>query len=122
MIYTPGVSIRGLPITWSPTIAATSGSLTSYTVENAVAYQLGLRVFYSLTFTITINGTAAGRLTATLPKTSSRSCPAIGMTNSGVGLIAFTTGASLHISRYDDVYPGATAVIVVVDGSYDAAF
>jgi hypothetical protein len=55
--------------TYTPTVAATTGSITSYTVS-AVYTRVGRLVTFTANVTITNAGLAAGALTITLPYTA----------------------------------------------------
>lgn len=53
--------------TWTPTIAAASGTITSYTLTTANYTRVGRQVTINIVLTITNAGTGTGALTATLP-------------------------------------------------------
>ena len=56
--------------TWTPVVTATSGTLTSYTINSAVYTKTGRLVVATTRFTITNAGTGAGALDVTLPFTA----------------------------------------------------
>src|SRR5262249_60440274 len=53
--------------TWSPTVSAQFGTITSATVNSARYKQIGKTTFIQLDITINTNGTGSGHVFATLP-------------------------------------------------------
>lgn len=117
-----------IPLAWTsftPTVTAASGSITSYTV--AASYvQIGKTVHFHANITITNNGTGAGNVTMTLPvtalNTSTVNCygRADGVSGKSLqGINATTT--QLAIFNYDNSYPGSTNEILKLSATYEAA-
>ena len=118
-----GSSITGAWATYTPTLRAQSGSLTSATATGRYM-QIGKTVFFSISITITTNGTAAGSLTATLPTTPNANGSGSGRENgvSGKMLQAQVVAASnvASIFNYDNTYPGASGASITISGAYES--
>lgn len=56
--------------TWTPTVTAASGSITSYTLTGANYTRIGRQISVNVVLTITNAGTGAGSLNITLPYTN----------------------------------------------------
>jgi len=110
--------------TWSPTLTASSGTITAYTINSAKYLQRGKEIQIRLDATITTNGTAASALLSTLPVSA--------ITNGGVlagredvvsgkMLQGKVSGSTLTILNYDNTYPGADTARIVLSGVYESA-
>ena len=110
--------------TWSPTLTASSGTITAYTINSAKYLQRGKEIQIRLDATITTNGTAASALLSTLPVS--------GITNGGIlagredvvsgkMLQGKVSGSTLTIVNYDNTYPGADTARMVLSGVYESA-
>jgi hypothetical protein len=110
------------PITWTPTISASSGSITTSSVGYAVYRLINRTVFFSISITVTTNGTGAGFLRFTPPTGSPQYGGNFTARNgtSGVGLIATvaTAGSQVLISTTAGAYPVADGQTVVCQGFY----
>lgn len=104
------MSAFGSWTSYTPTLASSAGSITSYTVNQARYMQVGKLVHLHFDVTITNNGTGSGYLSLTAPHTPT-------LVNTGVGREIATTGnmfivqaggSSFDLLRYDNAYPGAT--------------
>ena len=109
--------------TFTPTIASTSGSITSYTVTSATYTKIGRLVFVDCGFNITNGGTGSGSLTVSgLPYTSGSNGPiATGReTNSTNKVIAgvVNTTQILQVAFYDNTYCGTTGYVLRLSFSY----
>ena len=109
--------------TYTPTIAATSGSLTQGT-RTGQYIRRGRTVLFQASCVITANGTGAGAITITLPVTA---YPTAGFmfatgraTTSGKMLTAVISAGSTTASvyNYDNTYPGSTGETIVISGEY----
>lgn len=121
-----GASVCGPEISWTPTISASSGSITSssatakYRIDPNDPRVVDIR----LSITMTNNGTGSGVLRATLPFTASNDAIAGNFSGfegiSGKGCVARVNvnTSQLLITYYDATYPGATSNVVTVTGSY----
>jgi hypothetical protein len=109
--------------TWSPTLTASSGTITAYTINSAKYLQRGKEVQIRLDATITTNGTAASALLSTLPVSA--------ITNGGVlagredvvsgkMLQGKVSSSTLTILNYDNTYPGANTARIVLSGVYES--
>jgi hypothetical protein len=108
--------------TWTPTITASTGSITAYTVNSARYLQRGKEVQVRLDATITTNGTGTSALLSTLPVSA--------VTNGGVlagredvvtgnMLQGLASGATLTILTSTNTYPGADSARIVLSGVYE---
>lgn len=109
---------------WTPTIAASSGALTSVTLGSAQYYETEKKIDFELVFTITTNGTGAGSLTFTYPA----GFTAVG--GNGYGRESTISGKALSVSvgsalgsifNYDNSYPGANGAQITVSGTFARA-
>jgi hypothetical protein len=110
------------PITWTPTISSSSGTITTSSVGYAVYRIIDRTVFFSISITVTTNGTGAGFLRFTPPTGSPQYGGNFTARNgtSGVGLIATvaTAGSQVLISTTAGAYPVADGQTVVCQGFY----
>ena len=95
--------------TWTPTVTASSGSITSYTATGTYT-KIGRVVYCSLNVQITNNGTGAGNLSVTLPFTSA-------VVSTGLVREANLTGNAMQIS----VNANTTANILTLTNGYPAS-
>jgi hypothetical protein len=108
--------------TWTPTIAAGSGTFTSVSATGFYT-KIGNRVNYEVNIVITTNGTAASYVQFTLPFTAAatRTFPIYGRERSGLNFalagfnLTTTTGI---VTKYDGTYPGSSGGILTVGGSF----
>lgn len=128
--YTFDSTINGVTLdanawsTYTPTIAATSGTFTS--VVGAGRYKkIGRVVFLQVNIVITTNGTAAGTITSTLPTNDVGGvtfCGAGRDSTSGKQLQVIVTGGNLlGIVNYDNTYPGADGHTLNFSITYESA-
>lgn len=107
--------------TWSPTITATSGSLTTVTVNQARYRQLGNYVNFYLRFTIVTNGTGAGALNFTTPPGFSNIRAAIifGRNESSLVMLqGIGAASSFNVVNFNGTYPGADSRSFSLRGQY----
>ncbi|UEM09007.1 hypothetical protein J4G43_030175 [Bradyrhizobium barranii subsp. barranii] len=120
----------GLPISaligawtsYSPAVTAGSGSFTSASATG-VYKQIGKSVFFTVTITITTNGSAATNVTVANPVNSNGSnAGAFGreVGVSGKMLQGVINTSNMNIYNYDNTYPGATGAFIVMSGFYAA--
>lgn len=127
-----GVEISGTTVqadstawtTYTPTITAGTGTFTS--VAATGRYKLiGKTVHLQVRIVITTNGTANNTVIATLPAGITPAADAIGVGReiavSGIGQTAAIAsgGSTMVISNYNNTYPGANGVIIVVNATYE---
>ena len=97
--------------TWTPTVSAGSGTITSYTLTSANYTRIGREVTANVVLTITVAGTGAGALGVTLPYTNGAaiSCGA-GRENALTGFMlqAYVNASSNLLNIYN--YANATAI------------
>jgi len=115
-------AITGGWATWTPTITAESGTLTSYTITNARYKRIGKSITFSVTFQITDNGTAAGAFFVTLPVLAGfRASPVGNNVSAGKLLSVGLAGGSMSMYAYDGTHPAETGQTLNVTGIYEAA-
>jgi hypothetical protein len=108
--------------TWTPTVSALTGTITSYTATGAYT-RIGRAVTASLKITITNNGTGAVVLKTTLPFTpSSVQCCGAGRENNvtGVGVIIINDASvnNANIVTVTNTYPGGTGYVITATLTY----
>ena len=108
--------------TFTPTITASTGTITSSTATGTIK-RIGGLVFVTIDATITNNGTGAGEIViGGLPLQPALSCAVSGreVGVSGVGLAGQTRTAApeIIVRRYDNAYPGATGARLLVSCVY----
>jgi hypothetical protein len=106
--------------TWTPVVSAVSGSITSYTVNQAV-YRISddiVTIFVSVT--ITDKGTGIGGFYLTLPFAASGVSTAYGREQAATGkmLQGYLSGSSALVLDYANGDPIATNGLYIVAGSY----
>lgn len=112
--------------TWTPTVAATTGTITTSSATGRYSL-LDDRVFFNLDVTITTNGTGAGSVTATLPFSilTGNAYIFVGREDGATGAMiqGKATGASstLTIFKYDNTYPGGDGNVLRIAGQYRKA-
>lgn len=108
--------------TWVPTVAASSGSITSYTSVGAYT-KVGRKVSASVLINITTNGTGAGSLTFTLPFTAAAfQWVGAGRENALTGnmlqVIVLSGATSAVVLTYNGAYPGGTGNQIIASIDY----
>lgn len=100
--------------TFTPSVSATSGSITSFGTLSGKYTKIGNQVTVVLSLPITNNGTGAGSLkVSNMPYTCGAS-DSFGagreQQSTGNGLFGYINGSTtnLYIQRYDGAYPGGT--------------
>lgn len=110
---------------WTPTITAGSGSITTSSTTYAKYYQIGKLVLLKFSISITNNGTGAGDVRLTLPVNAISGDLSVGAgrnTNNGNMLqIRCTSTTGLTINKYDNTYPVASGQDLVGSLVYEAA-
>lgn len=109
---------------YTPTIDAAAGSFT--TVSGTGRYkQIGKTTFFTVTITITTNGTAASWVRATLPATAANANFSLSARDdtAGIELHARIAASSTRadIFKIDGTYPGADGKTLFLSGVYEAA-
>lgn len=109
---------------YTPTVASTSGTITSYTVNSAEFKPEGDQVHVKVDVTITNNGTGAGALQVSLPATAdSNGGTVMGaeIVTSGSVVRGIASGTAMNLLTYNNTYPVAATSRVVVSGSFKLA-
>lgn len=116
-ITSASTAFNGAWYSYTPTVTANTGTFTS--VSGVGAYKIsGGMMDYSITVTITTNGTAAGDVEATLPKTPLGNCTGVGRETGATGKQLQTLAVSNRetIWYYDGTYPGANGHVLTISG------
>ncbi|MET4263898.1 hypothetical protein ABIA95_000165 [Bradyrhizobium sp. LA8.1] len=116
-------ALTGAWTSYSPTVSAGSGSFTSASATG-VYKQIGKTVLFTVTITITTNGSAATNVTVTNPvNTNGSNAGAFGreVGVSGKMLQGVINTSNMNIYNYDNTYPGATGAFIVMSGFYAAS-
>jgi hypothetical protein len=111
-------------VSWTPTVTATSGTITTASATNCKFSRRGKVIMVKGTVTITTNGTGAGALQISTPVTAA--------TNGGTITARETTingfvsagqidGSQMILVRYDNTYPAANGTVFAFSGIYEAA-
>jgi len=113
--------------TWTPSVSASSGSITSYT-SSGFYTKVGRMVCASFTVVITNNGTGSGAVYVSLPF----ACPLSGDQPQGTGRENVLTGYQLQmivggsstaaVRTYNNNYPGGTNAGILGTIVYSATF
>lgn len=104
-------------LSWSPTVTAGSGALSSVSVLNADYYEQHARIDFYVSIKINTNGTGASVIKATLPFDCSWGVLTgreDGVT--GNALIGEVSGNILTVRTYNNGYPGADGAVITLAG------
>jgi len=95
--------------TWTPTVAAGVGAITTYTSSGKYT-RIGRQVTATFIVAVTNNGTGASYLTVTgQPFTASGNASLYGYNqSSGASVTGFLTGGTMYLYNYAGLYPVAT--------------
>jgi hypothetical protein len=109
---------------FTPTVIATSGSITSVSATGKTL-KIGKLVHFQVVITITTNGTGAGSVRITnMPYTAAATSIVAGRDFGTT--VKFLYGylnsgaANLTIQNFDGTYPGANGTLLILSGSYEA--
>lgn len=110
--------------TWTPTISATVGTITTSSSSSAFYTRVGSVISFTVVLTITNNGTGSSQLRFTLPFSGSRGYAAnvSGLNASSgalvVGASSSANPSSIDLNRYDGVYPVSSGQSLRISGTY----
>jgi hypothetical protein len=105
--------------TWTPTVAATTGTITTIVNRAGIYYKIGAVVLFRIGFDITTNGTGSGSIDiSAFPFTMSGTNFISGQeTSTNKGVIGSTVTSTSHRIRfYDATYPGSSGASFVLFG------
>lgn len=112
--------------TWTSTITAASGTITTVGTVTARFKTEGNICYYRITFRITTNGTGGGAVVATMPFTSKNITsgfltPSSGVRSDGKMLVVDinNNASTATIRLYDATYPGADGTDYSISGWYE---
>lgn len=104
--------------TWTPVVASSSGTITSYTASGYYT-KIGNTVVAAFTYNITNAGTGSALITVTAPFTSQNvaihptgSVAEVAVAGWGGYCIIAANSTSVQVQKYDGGYAGATGVVV----------
>ena len=106
--------------TWTPTITAGSGSITSYTSAGKFT-RIGRQVTLTCSITVTDNGTGGAYIVVgNLPFSADASVYAAYGHNNTVGgsVSGATAGSLIYLNKYDGSYPVATGQTLLLTSVY----
>ena len=110
--------------TWTPTVTASTGTLTTVSSVSGVYTRIGRKYFCDFAFTITTNGTGSARLRITLPATSAGSVFGIARERTVFGftiICSVPTGTNTYVEMVkssNDLYPGGDGYVISGQFSY----
>lgn len=109
--------------TWTPTVTAQTGTITTLGVVTGAYTKVGRKVTCNINIQITTNGTGAGWLIVSLPFASSSAQQGFvghGWQGSGFQVAGFSGagGSTVNIYKYDGTYPGASGQFVGLSIEY----
>lgn len=110
--------------TWTPTVTASSGTITTVGALACAYEQRGNTITVRGDITITTNGTGAGAVLITLPATAKTNGGAVAGREivNGAGLIGGQcNGTQITLTKADNSYPAADGARFVFSGVYEAA-
>lgn len=118
IIFPSGTMADYNPTSWTPTITAGTGSITTVSATG-VYTAIGREYFYTVDISITTNGTGATSLRFDTPFTAAGVAPFSGFeTNvTGIPLGGYLNGAVGIIVTPAAAYPGGSGYRVIVRGS-----
>lgn len=108
---------------WTPTVTASTGTLTSYTASGNYV-KIGRQVTAYVDISITDNGTGATRIDFTLPFTAAGGIyTGAGRENNATGkmlqvAVGYTAATTAAIHNYDNTYPGGTGYRLLAAVTY----
>jgi hypothetical protein len=109
--------------TYTPTVTAAVGTITTYLILGANYTRIGRQVSVNLYIIITTNGTGAGSVNVTLPFTNG-AVPAAGsgreagLTGKTLQLVVGSSSNTVTIVNYDNTYPGGNGSVLVASMTY----
>lgn len=106
--------------TWTPTVTSNTGTITAYTSSGNYT-KIGNRYLFTVTATITTNGTGGGFLQITLPATSNNAAAASGLKSTGEMVVGSINAASgtMNVFKYNALYPVGSGEFVRLSGHFD---
>ena len=122
----PGyVLTDGVWTTYTPTFSASSGTFTTASVSGWYK-KVGNVIFFTISFTITTNGTASGSVVLSLPTFANispcvASGKAVGVSNKSLSASCAAGTTGMTVTNYDGTYPGSNGEILNISGSYQIA-
>lgn len=110
--------------TWAPSVASSTGTITSLSTNYARFTQLGKLILVNLEIDITTNGTGSLNVAFSLPVAAkNRSAVFYGkelVTGKTLMGLFFAAGL-VGMTFYDGTYPGADGAELVIGGAYEIA-
>ena len=115
-----GADDYAVSATWSPTITASAGTLTTTSTPTARYWKDGPTVHFTIAITLTDIGTGSGNLRFTLPSTPAYAGACVG-TNAanGKGIHGnWATTTTVNCTYYDATFPAISGHTVRISGVY----
>jgi len=112
--------------TWTPTVTAGTGTITTLGTVTARFKTIGKTVFFYVSVPITTNGTGASFVQITLPVAAANTVNQSGIgrengvTGKNLGAKIVKNTANLQVTFYDGTYPGANGAEIDINGIYES--
>ena len=118
-----GASDYAVSATWSSTISASSGTLTTTSTPTARYWQDGPTVHFNITITLTDIGTGSGNLRFTLPTTPAYAGVCVGRNTANGKALTGTWGTTttVNCTYYDATFPAISGHNICISGQYFVA-
>jgi hypothetical protein len=117
-------AIDGAWSSYTPTVSAGSGSITTSSATGKYRV-VGKTTEVQIRIEITTNGTGASSVIASLPNTALNAATLVGRetTGSGVAVVGSiaASGTQVHITTFNNTYPGGNGYVIVINGTYENA-
>jgi hypothetical protein len=106
---------------WTPSVSSSAGTITSASATGRFT-KIDDTTFFSVTITITTNGTGSGTLRFTLPSTPNEANVASGretlVTGKAVTASINASTTLVGVQFYDNAYPGGDGYVISISGFY----
>ena len=118
-----GASDYAVSATWTPTISASSGALSTTSTPTARYWADGPNVYFTITITLTDIGTGSGSLRFTLPTTPAYSGSCVGTNTANAKIVhgSWSTTTTVNCYYYDGTFPALSTHTIRISGVYMTA-
>lgn len=116
-----GLATQGVWVSYTPTISSVAGAITTSSASGFYS-QDNKTINFTVSITITTNGTGSGGLNITLPVASKNASVAYGtatlsgkMTQGSVAAL----NSTMVLHNYDGTYPASSGEVIKISGTYE---